>query len=47
MIFALNDEASQDNESLKSMKSLIPSTMDKLHELSNKSGGLDRLINWI
>jgi replicative DNA helicase len=40
MIFALNDEASQDNESLKSMKSLIPSTMDRLHELSNKSGGL-------
>ena len=40
MIFALNDEASKDNESLKSMKSLIPSTMDRLHELSNKSGGL-------
>ena len=40
MIFALNDEASKDNESLKSMKSLIPSTMDRLHELSNKKGGL-------
>ncbi|MDA7747663.1 replicative DNA helicase [Gammaproteobacteria bacterium] len=40
MIFALNDEASQDNDTLKSMKTLIPSTMDKLHELSEKKGGL-------
>ena len=40
MIFALNDETSQNDQSLQSMKDLIPSTMDKLHELSNKAGGL-------
>ena len=40
MIFALNDETSQNDQSLQSMKELIPSTMDKLHELSNKAGGL-------
>ena len=40
MIFALNDETNQNDQSLQSMKELIPSTMDKLHELSNKAGGL-------
>ena len=40
MIFALNDESSQNDQSLQSMKELIPSTMDRLHEMSNKSGGL-------
>ena len=40
MIFALNDETNKNDSSLQSMKKLIPSTMDRLHELSNKSGGL-------
>ena len=40
MIFALNDETNQNDQSLQSMKDLIPSTMDKLHELSNKAGSL-------
>ena len=40
MIFALNDESSQDNDTMESMKSLIPKTMDRLHELSEKKGGL-------
>jgi replicative DNA helicase len=40
MIFALNDETSQNDQSLQSMKDLIPSTMDKLYELSNKGSGL-------
>ena len=40
MIFALNDETNKNDSSLQSMKELIPSTMDRLHELSNKSGGL-------
>ena len=40
LIFALNDETSQNDSSLQSMKELIPSTMDRLHELSNKKGGL-------
>ncbi len=40
MIFALNDETNQNDQSLQSMKELIPSTIDRLHELSNKSGGL-------
>ena len=40
MIFALNDESSQSDQSLQSMKELIPSTMDRLHEMSNKAGGL-------
>ena len=40
MIFALNDESSHNDQSLQSMKELIPSTMDRLHEMSNKAGGL-------
>ena len=40
MIFALNAVASQYNDTLKSMKTLIPSTMDKLHYLSEKNAGL-------
>ena len=40
MIFALNDETNQNDQSLQSMKELLTSTMDKLHELSNKAGGL-------
>tara|TARA_B100000886_G_scaffold5670_1_gene3565 strand:+ start:297 stop:1667 length:1371 start_codon:yes stop_codon:yes gene_type:complete len=40
MIFALNDETNQNVQNLQSMHELIPSTMDRLHELSNKSGGL-------
>ena len=40
MIFALNDETNQNDKNLQSMKELIPSTMDRLHELSNKSSGL-------
>ena len=40
LIFSLNDETSQNDSSLQSMKELIPSTMDILHELSNKKGGL-------
>ena len=40
LIFSINDETSQNDSSLQSMKELIPSTMDRLHELSNKKGGL-------
>ena len=40
MIFALNDETNLNDQNLQSMKELIPSTMDRLHELSNKSDGL-------
>jgi len=40
LIFSLNDETSQNDSSLQSMKELIPSTMDRLHDLSNKKGGL-------
>ena len=40
MIFALNDETNKNDQNLQSMRELIPSTMDRLHELSNKSGGL-------
>ena len=40
LIFSLNDETSQNDSSLQSMKELIPSTMDRLHEISNKKGGL-------
>ena len=40
MIFALNDESNLNDQNLQSMKELIPSTMDRLHELSNKSDGL-------
>ncbi len=40
MIFALNDESSLNDQNLQSMRELIPSTMDRLHELSNKSDGL-------
>jgi replicative DNA helicase len=40
MIFALNDETNLNDQNLQSMKELIPSTIDRLHELSNKSGGL-------
>ena len=39
-IFALNDEASKLDSSLSSMKDLIPRTIDRLHELSNKRDGL-------
>ena len=40
MIFALNDETNQNDQNLKSMRKLIPDTMDRLYELSNKPGGL-------
>ena len=40
IIFALNDEASKDNQNLQSMKDLVPETLDRLYEISNKSGGL-------
>jgi len=40
MIFALNDETNQTDQNLKSMQKLVPNTMDRLYELSNKSGGL-------
>ena len=40
MIFALNDETNLNDQNLQSMKELIPSTIDRLHELSNKSDGL-------
>ena len=40
MIFALNDEANLNDQNLQSMRELIPSTMDRLYELSNKSDGL-------
>ena len=40
MIFALNDETNLNDQNLQSMRELIPSTMDRLHELSNKSDGL-------
>ena len=40
MIFALNDETNLNDQNLQSMRELIPSTMDTLHELSNKSDGL-------
>ena len=40
MIFALNDETNLNDQNLQSMRDLIPSTMDSLHELSNKSDGL-------
>ena len=39
-IFALNDESSRSDNSLSSMKDLIPRTIDRLHELSNKKDGL-------
>ena len=39
MIFALNDETNQTDQNLKSMQKLVPNTMDRLYELSNKSGG--------
>ena len=39
-IFALNDEASKSDSSLPSMKDLIPRTIVRLHELSNKRDGL-------
>ncbi len=40
MIFALNEESSQDNESLRSMKNLVPASLDRLYELSNNPNGL-------
>jgi len=40
MIFALNDETNQDNQTIKPMRKLVPSAIDRLHELSTKSGGL-------
>jgi len=40
MIFALNDEANQNNDSLHSSGELVESSMEKLYELSNKDGGL-------
>ena len=40
MIFALNDETNLNDQNLQSMRELIPSTMDRLHELSNNSDGL-------
>ena len=40
MIFALNDDTSKNDQSLRSAKDLTISAMDKLHELSNKSDGL-------
>ena len=40
IIFALNDEANKDNQNLQSMKDLVPETLDRLYEISNKSGGL-------
>ena len=40
MIVSLNDETNLNDKSLQSMRELIPSTMDRLHELSNKKGGL-------
>ena len=40
MIFALNDDTNKNDQSLRSAKDLTKSTMDKLHELSNKSDGL-------
>jgi replicative DNA helicase len=40
MIFALNDEKSNSDDSLRSMPDLVRSTIDRLHELSNKKGGL-------
>ena len=40
MIFALNEESSQDNETLKSMQRLVPDSLDRLYELSNNPDGL-------
>ena len=40
MIFALNDETNQDNQTIQPMRKLVPSAIDRLHELSTKSGGL-------
>ena len=40
MIFALNDEASQNNDSLHSSGELVESSMEKLYKLSDKDGGL-------
>tara|TARA_B100001113_G_scaffold206417_1_gene169258 strand:- start:467 stop:1837 length:1371 start_codon:yes stop_codon:yes gene_type:complete len=40
MIFALNDETNQDNQSIQPMRKLVPAALDRLHELSTKSGGL-------
>ena len=40
IIFALNEETNQNDQNLKSMQKLVPDTMDRLYELSNKSGGL-------
>ena len=40
MIFALNDETNQDKQTIKPMRKLVGSAIDRLHELSTKSGGL-------
>jgi len=40
MIFALNEESSQDNDTLKSMQRLVPDSLDRLYELSNNPDGL-------
>ena len=40
MIFALNDETNQNSQNLLSMRKLVPDTLDKLQEISNRAGGL-------
>ena len=40
MIFALNDETSQNDQGPKSMKENVRDALDQIHELSNRSGGL-------
>ena len=40
MIFALNDETSQNDQGPKSMKDNVRDALDQIHELSNRSGGL-------
>ena len=40
MIFALNEEASHGDDNLQKLDTLVPAALDRMYELSNKSGGL-------
>ena len=40
MIFALNDETNQNDQNLLPMRKIVPNTLDRLQEISNRSGGL-------
>ena len=40
MIFALNEEARHGDDNLQKLDTLVPAALDRMYELSNKSGGL-------